>query len=173
MKVWIKVDCEECFRETGKPPIKLRWVDINKGDNDRPNHRSRIVAKEIRTDSRPDLFAATPPVEHIKYLISRVASSQRSSRPTYLMVQDVKKAYFFADATRKLYVELPPEEYEQGRCGRLLKSLYGTRDAALNWTMAYTNALTEMGFTQGRSTPCAFYHPELSLIHISEPTRPY
>ena len=89
MKVWIKVDREECFRETGKPLIKLRWVDINKGDNDRPNHRSRIVAKEIRTDSRPDLFAASPPVEHIKYLISRVASSQHSARPTFLMVQDL------------------------------------------------------------------------------------
>ena len=29
MKVWVKVDREQCFRETGRPPIKLRWVDIN------------------------------------------------------------------------------------------------------------------------------------------------
>ena len=75
MKVWVKVDREQCFRDTGKPPIKLRWVDINKGDEAKPNHRSRIVAKEIKTNNRPDLFAATPPIEHIKYLVSRVASS--------------------------------------------------------------------------------------------------
>ena len=49
MKVWVKVDREQCFRDTGKPPIKLRWVDINKGDETKPNHRSRIVAKEIKT----------------------------------------------------------------------------------------------------------------------------
>ena len=66
MQVWIKVDRDRCIRETGRPPIKLRWVDVNKGDEKKPNYRSRIVAKEIRTDSRPDLFAATPPVEHIK-----------------------------------------------------------------------------------------------------------
>ena len=61
MEVWIKVDREQCYKETGKPPIKLRWVDINKGDEGKPNHRSRIVAKEIETSNRPDLFAATPP----------------------------------------------------------------------------------------------------------------
>ena len=109
MQVWVKVDRDQCFRETGRPPIKLRWVDVNKGDDTRPNHRSRIVAKEIKTNSRPDLFAATPPIEHIKYLISRVASSQRRRKPTRLMVQDIKKAYFFAPATRRIYVELPTD----------------------------------------------------------------
>ena len=134
MQVLVKVDRELCFRETGRPPIKLRWVDVNKGDADRPKYRSRIVAKEIKTHSRPDLFAATPPIEHIKYLISRVASSEREPRPTRLMVQDVKKAYFFAPATRNVYIELPPEDHQEGKVGLLLKSLYGTRDAALNWT---------------------------------------
>ena len=159
MGVWVKVDREQCFRDTGKPPIKLRCVDINKGDETKPNHRNRIVAKEIKTSNRPDLFAATPPIEHIKYLISRVASSQRSRRPTRLMVQDIKKAYFFADATRKIYIELPPEDAEPGKVGMLKKSLYGTRDAAMNWTAAYTSVLVDkIGFTQGVSTPCAFYH---------------
>ena len=91
MKVWVKVDRDQCFRDTGKPPIKLRWVDINKGDEVKPKYRSRIVAKEIKTNSRPDLFAATPPIEHIKYLIPRAASSQRRRKPTRLMVQDIKK----------------------------------------------------------------------------------
>ena len=164
MKVWVKVDRDQCLKETGRPPIKLRWVDVNKGDVNKPNYRSRIVAKEIKTNSRPDLFAATPPIEHIKYLISRVASSQTSKRPTRLMVQDVKKAYVFAPAVRKVYVELPPEEHEAGKVGLLLKSLYGTRDAALNWTTAYTTVLVEkMGFVQGRSSPCAFYHERLGI----------
>ena len=65
-------------------------------------------------------------------MISRVASSQRSARPTRLMVQDVRKADFYAPATRKVYVELPPEEQEEGKVGLLQKSLYGTRDAAPN-----------------------------------------
>ena len=103
-----KVDRELCYRDTSKPQIKLRWVDINKGDEGKPNHRSRIVAREIKTDSRPDLFAATPPIEHVKYRISRVASSKRGKKPTSLKVQGVKKAYFFAETIRKIYIELPP-----------------------------------------------------------------
>ena len=123
----------------------------------------------IRDSNRPDLFAATPPIENIKYLISRVASSQKGPKKTLLMVQDVKKAYFFAPATRRVFIELPPEDYEPGKVGLLKKSLYGTRDAALNWTTAYTSVLVQkMGFVQGKATPCAFFNEKLqarTVVH--------
>ena len=44
-------------------------MDVNKGDEDRPEYRSRLVAKELKTDKRDDLFAATPPLEALKLLI--------------------------------------------------------------------------------------------------------
>ena len=43
---------------------------------------------------------------------------------------DVRRAYFHADAIRDIYIELPPEFAEEGMCGKLMKSMYGTRDAA-------------------------------------------
>ena len=43
-------------------------------------------------------------------------------------------------------------------CGKLVYSLYGTRDAASNWEQEYTDCLTSLGFVAGRSTPCAVYH---------------
>ena len=64
--------------------------------------------------------------------MSRCASSQLGSRPTKLMVQDVKKAYFFAPATRRVFIELPPEAHEAGKVGLLKQSLYGPRDAAIS-----------------------------------------
>ena len=82
MQVWRKVRREECFQATGRPPMKLMWVDINKGDELHPKYRSRNVAKEIKTDNNPALFAATPPLEFIKCLISRCASRQRRARPS-------------------------------------------------------------------------------------------
>ena len=60
MQVWINVDRDQCIRESGGPPIKLRWVDINKGDEKTPNYRSRIVATEIRTDSRQSCLRRLP-----------------------------------------------------------------------------------------------------------------
>ena len=166
MKVWRKVPRDECFAETGKAPIKLRWVDRNKKDDVTPDYRSRIVAKEIKTYANPELFAATPPVEYVKLILSCCASAQWTKRPTRVMIQDVKKAYFYAWATRKIYVEIPEEDWEAGdekRCAMLLRSLYGTRDAAFNWAACYTEALVELGFTKGASSPCTFWHPSRNI----------
>ena len=52
MKVYTKVPVEECWANTGKAPIATRWIDINKGDENEPNYRSRLVAKEFKTDER-------------------------------------------------------------------------------------------------------------------------
>ena len=64
-----------------------------------------------------------------------------------LMSNDVSRADFYAPATRNMYVELPEEAgHGPGKCAKLLKSLYGTRDAATNWSKAYTEILEKMGF---------------------------
>jgi hypothetical protein len=36
------------LRRTGKPPITVRWVEVNKGDDLDLKIRSRLVAREIR-----------------------------------------------------------------------------------------------------------------------------
>ena len=43
---------------------------ISKGDEVHQEYRSRLVAKEIKLDKRNDVFAATPPLEAKKMLIS-------------------------------------------------------------------------------------------------------
>ena len=65
-----KVPIKECINKTGKMPIGTRWIDINKGDKETPEYRSRLVAKEIKRDSRKDVFAATPPIEAKRLLFS-------------------------------------------------------------------------------------------------------
>ena len=46
MKVYKKVWIQECYDKTGKPPIKTRWVDTNKtNDETYHSYRSRLVAK--------------------------------------------------------------------------------------------------------------------------------
>ena len=65
-----KVPEEECWRNTGKKLIGTRWVDVNKGDDEHPEYRSRLVANEINTGKMEGLFAATPPLEAKKCLMS-------------------------------------------------------------------------------------------------------
>ena len=88
MGVYEKVDVAESWSETGKAPIAVRWVDINKGDSVNPNYRSRLVAKEFNTGPCPELYAATPPSECLRLMLSKVAGNEGTS----LMYADVSRA---------------------------------------------------------------------------------
>ena len=162
MKVYRKVHRDECWKATGKGPIQVRWVDINKGDDAHPNYRSRLVAKEFKTDVRPDLYAPTPPGECLRLMLNQLASRKGAK----LMYADVSRAYFYAKAVRPVYVVLPPEDTEDGdeqMCGELIMSMYGTRDAALNWSAEYSEALIKSGDVQGRSNACLFHNAKLEV----------
>ena len=140
---------------------------VNKGDDENPNVRARLVAKEIKNDSRLDMFAATPPLEAKKFLISRAATSgwlgaKKGHRK--LIFIDIKRAYMYAPEMREIYVELPTQDADHGMCGKLNKSMYGTRGAAQSWEGHYSHIYIDvLGFEQGRASPCCFYHKARDL----------
>ena len=86
-----KVHAAECWERTGKAPIKSRWIDINKGDSKNPLHRSRLVGKEFNDGKDPTLFAATPPLEALKVLVSDAATVERGRKggDTVILIDDV------------------------------------------------------------------------------------
>ena len=171
-KVWIKRSVEEARRLTGKPPISVRWVHVNKGDNINPNVRSRLVARQIRQAGEEAIFAPTPPHEALRSIISFAATDfpgraphvrdPKSERRTQISAIDISRAYFNAStdgAAEPTYVALPPEHDGHGRyCGKLLKHMYGTRAAADGWQQEYSSYLRSIGFRQGTASPCCFVH---------------
>ena len=137
MGVYSKVPREE-VRRNGAKVISTKWVDTNKGSEAEPNYRSRLVGRELNLSDRPDLFAATPPLESLKYIISLCATSQRRQRPHRILSIDVSRAYFYAKSIRPVFIQIPVEDRhpgDEGMVGRLNLSLYGTRDAAQNWSV--------------------------------------
>ena len=129
-KMYVRGPREVCLRETGKAPIKTGWAETDKGQPGKPNVRARWVVKEYKTHARPELYASTPPLEALKVVLSEIATGEREGK--VLALVDVRRAYFYAPARRKVFVELPPEDYQPGdehMCGLLRYSLYGTRDA--------------------------------------------
>ena len=68
--VWEKKPMSEARRVTGKPPVTVRWVDVNKGDNLNPNVRSRLVARQMRQAGEDAIFAPTPPLEALRSILS-------------------------------------------------------------------------------------------------------
>ena len=69
----------------GKRPIGVRWVDANIGDDDKPNYRSRFVAKDIRKRGEDAIFAPTPPLESLRAVLSLLATSiaWMNAQPTW------------------------------------------------------------------------------------------
>ena len=73
------------------------------------------------------------------------------------MYADVSRVYFYAKAVRPVYVRLPEEDVgpgDEGKCGKLMMSVYGARDAALNRAFEYGDTLRAAGCPQGRANPC-------------------
>ena len=74
-QVWIEKPVEECMRDTGKPPISVRWLVTNKGDALHPNVRCRLVAKHLAVKyggkEMENLFAAMPPLKWSRLCWSR------------------------------------------------------------------------------------------------------
>ena len=100
-EVYEKVREEVCLAVTGKAPIGSRWIDINKGDDANPDYRSRLVAQQIKYQSKDkNIFAATPPLEAQKLLFSMAVTEgvgfKKGEREHGLELAfiDVKRAYF-------------------------------------------------------------------------------
>ena len=135
-EVYEKRTLEECWKETGKAPITLKWINRNKGDAEKPNYRSRIVVREVKKQhgALPGhmLFSNMPPLEAAKILCSDLATRKTSKkgRTLVLALYDISRAHFYGRAQRKVYVTLPPGDEQEGYCAILLKTMYGTQDAS-------------------------------------------
>ena len=124
------------MRESGgSAPVKVRWVDQDKGDR----YRARLCAMEFRRRQEDTWFAGTPPHESLRILAGLLATPRKSRAGNCMCmtVLDVKRAFLHGVAPRAIYVELPGEQSENGKyVGRLSKTLYGTRDAPVAWFRA-------------------------------------
>ena len=141
-----------------------------------------MVGKEFNDREIDGLFAATPPLEALRLLLSWAATNPNTgsaagvgdrSVEKSVMIADVSRAFFEAPAKRDVCVELPAEALEgeekpEDVVGKLLASLYGTRDASANWQEEVSKCMQKWGFIVGRYNPCMYLHPQkqiLCLVH--------
>ena len=71
-------------------------MDVDKGDGQRPDNRSRLVAKEFNTGQEEGLYASTPPLEALRWLISDAATISRTGRGSVekvILISDVSRSF--------------------------------------------------------------------------------
>ena len=68
-------------------------------------------------------------------------------------LRDVKNAYIQSDLPDELYMELPEGFKEDGKCLRLVKALYGLRQAGHLWSATFSGFLRGLGFQRNIADP--------------------
>ena len=124
-----EVTDENCVSRTGRKPISCRWKDVQKGDSERVELRSRLAARDIKQKGTDSYFARTPPLALVRYVISRAATLSKTGKRRQLMVLDAKRAFPHADELTETCVN-PPHLRDTERCWLLKKCMYGTLLAA-------------------------------------------
>ena len=80
----------EAYQRMGRKPFGMRWFDCNKGDEQRPELRSRVVVQETRqtsTISVSDIAAvtsSTPPLEVVRLFCSLMSMKGAGGEPLVL-----------------------------------------------------------------------------------------
>ena len=167
-KTFKVVKRSEAYERTGKAPISTKWVDTDKSHGvGEMKVRSRWVARDFKSKGerdREDLFCATPPLELLRFLISRQATRRADGRGRKTLFIDVRKAHLIPECKEDVYVDLPEEAGAQAdECGKLLYWLYGCRRAGQAWEDHYSLVLMQSGFVRAVSSPVAFYHPSREI----------
>ena len=149
------------WQSTGSLEWTQKWVDTDKAFEVEPMQiRSRMCAREFKSDDRPDLFAGTPPLEAKKAITSIAANNKETFSIVHI---DVSRAYFHAKAQRPVLIRLPVEDRmgaDAGKVGLMKKSMCGTSDAASNWERDWQEHVRNWGFQLGFSSKNLFHHKE-------------
>ena len=147
-KLWDEVSRSAA---SGHRIVSVKWMDTNKGTEENPEIRCRLVARDFRgpDKDREDLFAVFSPWELKKLLVSYAADRSDSTTRKMLLI-DVKKAHLNSQCTEDVFIELPEEVgAAQDKVGKLRRWLYRFPPAAAVWEAQYANKLEEGRFREG------------------------
>ena len=145
----------------GSKIVGTKWVITNKGTTTAPKVKARLVAQEFATDKSLDFFSGTPALAAVKMLLADVTTGPPGR---CVLTLDITGAFLYGEMVRDVAVKLPAE-WNAGptEVGRLIKSLYGLRDAPSIWADHMRRTLVSLGFLHSPTVPGIFSHPQRQM----------
>ena len=151
----------------GQIPIKGRWVYAVKSDGRKKSH---FVAKDFTQIFGIDFKETFSPVARFKtvWLLLSIAALEDWD----IEALDVKTAFLFGELDEEIYMEQPEGFIQQGqekKVCRLLKAIYGLKQATLQWNKPLHDFLLKMGFTRTLADPGVyiyFHNQDLIILII-------
>ncbi|KAJ9553607.1 hypothetical protein OSB04_017652 [Centaurea solstitialis] len=153
-QVWELTDLPQHCRAVGR-----KWVFKKTTDMDGNVHtfKARLVAKGFTQTHGIDYDETFSPVAMLKSIRILMAISAYFNYEIWQM--NVKTAFLNGKLTEDVYME-QPEGFEDpknpNKVCKLLKSIYGLKQASRSWNLHFDERIKEFGFAKSEFEPCVY-----------------
>ena len=143
----------------GRKAIEGKWVfKLKPGHKSTPpRYKARFVIKGFSQVFGVDYNETYAPVA--KYHSLRVLLAIVAAKDLEMLQLDVKTAFLYGKLDEEIYM-VQPEGFvvkgQESKVCRLLKSIYGLRQASRVWNIKFSEFLIRFGLVQSQSDPCLF-----------------
>ena len=154
-ETWRHIDKEEERRVSN--PITARWVFKikRKADMTIERYKARMVAKGFTQKYGIDFVETFAPVARMGSV--RILLSIACNMDYNLMHWDVDTAFLNPTLKEDIYMYLPEGvPFEGSHIVKLLKGLYGLKQASREWYEMVEKIMVELGFMKSEHKPCIF-----------------
>ncbi|KAJ9546964.1 hypothetical protein OSB04_019507 [Centaurea solstitialis] len=153
-QVWELTDLPQHCRAVGR-----KWVFKKKTDMDGNVHtfKARLVAKGFTQIHGIDYDETFSPVTMLKSIRILMAISAYFNYEIWQM--DVKTAFLNGKLTEDVYMEQPEgfiDPKNPNKVCKLLKSVYGLKQASRSWNLHFDERIKEFGFAKSEFEPCVY-----------------
>ena len=152
--IWELEDLPEGFR-----PIGNKWIYKRKkgADGKVETYKARLVAKGYTQKEGVDYEETFSPVAMLKSI--RILLSMAASLDYEIWQMDVKTAFLNGNLDEEIYMSQPEGFQEKGqgqKVCRLLKSIYGLKQASRSWNIRFDETIKSFGFHQSVDEACVY-----------------
>ena len=139
----------QVVEDNGQERITTTWVLTQKGDE----KRARLTARGFQEEANFPTDSPTVQKHSIRLILTVASTNNWDIKTT-----DITSAFLQGSKMdRDVFIKPPREAEEKGKLWKLIKCLYGLKDASRKWYFRVLNKLKELGFQQAFCDKAVFF----------------